>query len=182
MQDRFLTSLHTTLSNCIEELDAIHDLYVQHPGRDFSRIRKISFPDTCWFLIGLQSKSMPNEILDFFDHNVSAPSSSAFIQQRKKILTEAWEFLFNSFNQAYSRFLKPSMYGYNIYSVDGSDVNIFRNPDDEDTFIHEGERGYNAIHINALYDLLNHTYHDGDRCRLSRLRSYVRKIRLLRSV
>lgn len=31
---------------------------------------------------------------------------------------------------------------------------------DERTFIHEGEQGYNAIHINALYDLNNHTYCD----------------------
>lgn len=30
MQDRFLKSLHTTLSNCIKELDDIHDLFVQH--------------------------------------------------------------------------------------------------------------------------------------------------------
>ncbi len=84
MQDHFLKSLHTTLSNCIKELDTIHDLFVQHPGRDFSRNRKISFSDICWFLIGLQGKSMPNEILDFFDHSISVPSSSAFIQQRKK--------------------------------------------------------------------------------------------------
>ena len=160
MQDRFLKSLHTTLSNCIKELDDIHDLFVQHSGRDFSRNRKISFSDTCWFLIGLQGKSMPNEILDFFDHSVSAPSSSAFIQQRKKVLTEAWDFLFHSFVQSCSSFSDTSMHGYHIFAVDGSDANIYRNPNDEDTFIHEGERGYNALHINALYDLLNRTYHD----------------------
>ena len=160
MQDHFLKTLRTTLSNCISELDSIHDLFVRHPGRDFSRNRKISFPDTCWFLIGLQGKSMPNEILDFFQHSVSAPSSSAFIQQRMKILTEAWDFLFHSFCQACDPFSRSALFGYRIFAVDGSDVNICRNPEDEETFIHEGERGYNAIHVNALYDLLNHTYHD----------------------
>lgn len=160
MQDRFLKSLNTTLSNCIQELDDIHDLFVRHPGQDFSRNRKISFSDICWLLIGLQSKSMPNEILDFFNHDVSAPSSSAFIQQRKKVLTEAWEYLFYSFVQACSPFSSATMYGYHLFAVDGSDANIYRNPNDEETFIHEGERGYNAIHINALYNLLSHTYHD----------------------
>ena len=43
---------------------------------------------------------------------------------------------------------------------DGSDVNISHNPADERTFIHEGEKGYNAIHINALYDITNKTYCD----------------------
>mgnify|MGYP000354716406 FL=1 len=28
------------------------------------------------------------------------------------------------------------------------------------TFIHEGEKGYNAVHINALYDIMNKTYCD----------------------
>lgn len=29
------------------------------------------------------------------------------------------------------------------------------NPGDEENYIHEGEGGYNAIHINAVYDLMN---------------------------
>ena len=45
-------------------------------------------------------------------------------------------------------------------ACDGSDVNISHNPTDERTFIHEGEKGYNAIHINALYDITNKTYCD----------------------
>lgn len=160
MSDQFLKTLRTTLSTCITELDSIHDLFIKNLGHDFTRNWKISFADICWFLIRLQSKSMPNEILDFFDHSVLAPSSSAFVQQRKKVLTEAWEFLFHSFAQACSPFFGSPLFGHRIFAVDGSNVNICRNPDDEETFIHEGERGYNAIHVNALYDLLNHTYHD----------------------
>lgn len=51
-------------------------------------------------------------------------------------------------------------HGYRLLACDGSNVNIARDPDDERTFIHEGEKGYNAIHINALYDIMNHTYCD----------------------
>lgn len=160
MQGKFLKTMHSTLSNCINELDSIHSLFVKRPDSDFTRNRKISFADTCRFLIGMQGKSMPNEVLDFFDHSVSAPTSSALIQQRQKILTEAWDYLYHSFVQACSSFSDVTRYGLHIYACDGSDVNIYRNPEDEETFIHEGEKGYNAIHINALYDLLNHTYHD----------------------
>lgn len=160
MNGNHLKFLKAILSNCIKELDEIHDLFVQRPGCDFSRDRKISFSDVFWIMLGLQAKSLPNEILDFFDHSISAPSSSAFIQQRKKILTEAWEFLFQFFRQSSSPFAELTLHGYHIYAVDGSDVNISRNPKDDETFIHEGRHGYNAIHINALYDLLNHTYHD----------------------
>lgn len=160
MQVNRLKSLKAILSNCILEFDAVHDLYVQRPGCDFSRNRKISISDICWFMIDLQAKSMPNEILDFFEHAVSIPSASAFVQQRKKLLPSAWEFLFYSFNQACNSFRDSTLHGYHIYAVDGSDVNIFRNPDDEETYIHEGVCGYNAVHINALYDLLNHTYQD----------------------
>ena len=52
------------------------------------------------------------------------------------------------------------MFGYRLYAIDGSDINIYRNTSDRETFIHESDRGYNAIHINAMYDLLNHTYSD----------------------
>lgn len=45
-------------------------------------------------------------------------------------------------------------------ACDGSDVNISHNLADERTFIHEDEKGYNAIHINALYDITNKTYCD----------------------
>lgn len=96
MQGKFLKSLRKTLQNCIHELDHIHSLFVQNPNADFTRNRKITFSDTCWFLIGLQGKSMPNEVLDFFDHSVSAPTSSAFIQQRMMKTPNTSRFLFGS--------------------------------------------------------------------------------------
>lgn len=33
-------------------------------------------------------------------------------------------------------------------------------PRGERNFYHEGEKGINAIHVNALYDIMNHTYCD----------------------
>lgn len=50
--------------------------------------------------------------------------------------------------------------GYRLLACDGSDVNITRAPSDERTFIHEGEKVYNAVHINEIYDITNKTYCD----------------------
>ena len=143
MAEFFLSNLKSTLDNCSTEHDEIHSMFCRNPESDFTRNRKVS-----------------NEILDFFEHSLSAPSKSAFTQQRYKLLPEGWDFLFHSFiNQC--RTLSDNLYnGYRLLACDGSDVNISRNPADERTFIHEGKKGYNAIHINALYDTTNKTYCD----------------------
>jgi len=160
MADTFLNDLKQSLDNCISELDSIHHLFCKDPGSDFTRNRKITFREACHFMIELQSKSLPNEVMDYFGHTLAAPSASAYIQQRQKILTEGWDFLFHSFVHEGFTLQNHTYHGYRLLACDGSDVNISRDPSDEETFIHEGEKGYNMIHINALYDLLNHTYCD----------------------
>lgn len=160
MNDTFLSDLKQVLDNCIAELDSIHHLFCQSPGKDFTRDRKITFQDTCRFMIELQSKSLPNEVMDHFGHTTDAPTVSAFVQQRQKILTEGWSYLFHSFVTECEPLHSRTYRGYRLLACDGSDVNIYRDPSDDESFIHEGESGYNMIHVNALYDLLSHTYCD----------------------
>ena len=160
MSDNFLNKLKQTLKNCIAEVDSIRDIFCYHPGIVFTRERKISFTDICNSLIQLQGKSMPCEILDLWRHDAAAPTSSAFIRQRKKIMPEGFAFLFSHFSSATLPLQDKLYHGYRLIAVDGSNADIYRNPEDEETFIREGEKGYNAIHINACYDLLNHTYTD----------------------
>lgn len=156
----FLSDLKTTLNNCIAELDEIHFMFCQNPESDFTRTRKLSFHDYIQLMLQMQGKSVSNEILDFFEHSLSAPTKSAFTQQRYKLQPEGWDFLFHTFVDQ-CRALSDNLYhGYRLLACDGSDANISRNPADERTFIHEGERGYNAVHINALYDITNKTYCD----------------------
>ena len=156
----FLEDLKNTLENCISELEEIHSLFCLNPESDFTRNRKLSFRDYIHLMLQMQGKSVPNELLDFYEHALSAPTKSAFTQQRYKLLPDGWDFLFHSFCRK-CRALSDNLYnGYRLLACDGSDVNIARNPADERTFIHEGEKGYNAIHINALYDITNKTYCD----------------------
>ena len=160
MGDTFLRDVKNILDGCIHELDEIRSLFCKNPISDFTRNRKLSFSEIINIMIKLQSKSLPNEMLDYFDHDVSTPTVSAFIQQREKILFEGWEYLLHRFIEEGYMLASPLYRGYRLLACDGSDINIFRNPNDPDTFIHEGERGYNAIHLNALYDLQAGTYCD----------------------
>ena len=46
--------------------------------------------------------------------------------------------------------------GYQLLASDGSALNLPYNPSDTETFHENGEkRGYNQIHLNALYQLLD---------------------------
>ena len=140
MADFFLSNLKSTLDNCITELDEIHSMFCRNPESDFTRNLKLSFREYIQFMLQMQSKSVSNEILDFFEHSLSAPSKSAFTQQRYKPLPEGWDFLFHSFvNQC--RTLSDNLYnGYRLLTCDGSDVNISHNPADERNFM-------NALHL-----------------------------------
>lgn len=152
--------MQQTLDSCIDRLDLLRDYFSTNPGRDFSRNRKIPFSKVIHFMIELQSKSLPNEIMDYFGHTCDSPSVSALIQQRSKILPEAWFYLFYLFTKQCNKISNPLYKGYRVFACDGSDINIFRDPADKETYISEGESGYNAIHLNALYNIMTGTYQD----------------------
>lgn len=96
--------------------------------------------------------------MDFFGLDSTVGSSSAFIQQRAKILPEAFECLFQHFNAKVDE--NRFYYGLRILAVDGSDLQIAANPNDPDSYYPgvNGQKAYNLLHINAMYDLLQHTY------------------------
>lgn len=52
--------------------------------------------------------------------------------------------------------------GYRLLAVDGSDLNIAHNPKDTETYFQSipGTKGFNLLHLNALYDLCNRLYID----------------------
>lgn len=145
------------------------ELYVKNPGKDFSRKRKLPFQKTINTILSLTGKSLSNELLDIFDLNISMPTVSAFIQQRNKIDYRAFEALFHSFTNAVN---EPKLFkGYRLLAVDGSDLHTPTNPDDTASFYEgtNGQKPYNLIHLNALYDLNRRIYvdaiiQDGRKC------------------
>lgn len=135
------------------------DRYCYEPQRNFSRNRKLPFETVIKSIIGMESKSLTNELLDFFNSSSDTPSASAFIQQRSKIKPEALKAVFNGFT---NKILKQSLTDLPVLAIDGSDIQIATNPNDETSYFPgtNGQKPYNLLHLNALYDLEQHLYVD----------------------
>jgi hypothetical protein len=136
--------------------------YVYNPGKDFTRVRKMPPDALIRFLIAEGSGSTKNELLDYFNMDVTAPSASAFNHQRSKLKPEAMEAVFNAFYLSGRELYCPSAYLY--IAADGSDLVFTRDPSPDAAAYHVSEghsiKGFNSMHINALYDLDRKIYTD----------------------
>lgn len=104
-----------------------------------------------------------NKSIEISNHQYSKviPTTEAFIRQRNKLSPEAFKYIFKSFNQKTNEFCKKTYKGYKLYACDGTDVSIYRNPNDEETYIHQaGKKGFNQLHVNTLYDVINQVFTD----------------------
>ena len=133
--------------------------YCSNPETDFTRNRKLSMEKMLHGIIGMESKSLTNELLDLFHASAQTPTASAFIQQRNKIKPKAFESIFKNFSKNLMNLFAKDM---PVFAIDGSDIQIPTNPNDTDSYIAgtNGHKGYNLLHINALYDLNKHIYSD----------------------
>lgn len=131
--------------------------FVKDPLRDFTRKRKLSFVDTMLLLISMECGSIRSELLKFFNYSPETASSSAFVQQRDKLKPDAFRHLFYSFS---SEFQSRTQNGYHLFAVDGSDVLIPLEKENETYayFHREDQRCYHQIHLSVAYDLLNKQY------------------------
>lgn len=111
-------------------------------------------------LLTMEGATLTNELLRQFGCSTTTATSSAFVQQRKKILPAALENLFQEFASQTAR--SDNYRGYKLLAIDGSDIQIATNPRDKASFFQtkEGVKPYNLLHLNALYNLLSHTYED----------------------
>ena len=132
--------------------------FVVDPKRDFVRKSELSFSKTMRFILGMGSKTLGKELMDFYDFDPKMVSVSAVVQRRSKILPAAFQYLFHKFNETFSQ--TSFFHGYRLYAVDGSDIHIPTAPDDKDTFYRANidVKGYNLMHLNALYDIMNQRY------------------------
>ena len=148
------------LLSLVNEMDQHHWLFTRNPEKDFSRIKKWSFGEIIKFIITMEGKSLKDELLEHFDFSTDTPTNSSFNQRRAQILPEAFEFLFREFTDIISGDKK--FHGYRLLACDGSDLCIAHNPQDTTTYFQStpDSKGFNQMHLNALYDLLARTYMD----------------------
>lgn len=145
----------------IHELAANPENYALHPGKDFSRNRKLGFHHLLLMLLTMEADCMKEELYRYFGRSTDAPSKAAFYKQRKKIKIDAFRSLLISFTQKCKKKLFKDK--YSLVACDGSAADIFRNPDDPDTFFEpngKSARGFNQIHINAFFSILDKKFMD----------------------
>ena len=82
-----LSSIESAAENYVD--------YVNNTQRDFSRNRKLPFSTIVKAIIGMESKSLTNELIDISPSLESLPSASAFVQQRQKIKPDAFKSIFD---------------------------------------------------------------------------------------
>ena len=148
------------LNSIIDEMAKDLTLFVKKPGIDFSRNRKLPFENIVKLLISMGGNTIYKELLESQGFNFDTVTTSAFIQQRDKILLYAFEFLLHRFIQTFHD--TKDYRGYKLLAVDGSDLRIARDPNNHDTYIQNNwsKKGYSLLHLNALYDLCNNLYVD----------------------
>lgn len=117
------------LENVLEQIDNQHQFYVKNPLKDFSRKRKLSFKEVLKLILSMEGNSLNKELLKYFSFDLEHPTTSAFVQQRDKILPEAFKTIFKNFTDSLDR---PKKYkDYRLLAVDGTCLSIAYNPKDE---------------------------------------------------
>jgi len=148
------------LTQTVAEIVLNREQYVRKAEKNFRRNRKLPFETMIYSILSLGSKDLKCEIMDWFGIQADIPSVSAFVQQRNKISSSAFEALFRNFvHSAY----QPKLYkGYRLLAVDGSDLHVPTNPKETRSYYPSanGQKPYNLLHLNAMYDLTNRIYTD----------------------
>ena len=151
--------MKSVLLSTINEIAADPQKYAANPGKDFTRNRKMGFKDTLMMLLTMEADCIKEEIYRYFGRTKEAPSKAAFYKQRRKLSGLALANLLYMFNGKLPENLFKGKYQF--IACDGSSVDIFRNPDDPDTFFEpngKSTRGFNQIHINAFYSILDRRF------------------------
>ena len=157
---KYCNTVKNKLNMLIQNMEKNVSNFVIDPKRDFVRKSELSFSKTMRFILGMASQTLGKELMDFYSYDPKMVSVSAVVQRRAKILPAAFQYLFHKFNEAFSQ--TNFFHGYRLYAVDGSDIHIPTIPDDKETFYRANDdaKGYNLMHLNALYDLMNRRYID----------------------
>ena len=145
-----------TLLNIVRSMDNDKSRFVRNPEKDFTRRRTLDFQTMIKFILSAGSNTLATEIMNFFDFS-RFPSVSAFVQQRKKILPEAFYHLLIEFNRQMP--VSPKLFrGYRLLAVDGSDLTLPFNPDEPENI--RTKDHCNFMHLNTVYDVCSRLYLD----------------------
>ncbi|MGM9608034.1 MAG: IS4 family transposase [Oscillospiraceae bacterium] len=138
--------------------DAIRETAEQHSdGKQFSRQRKLTLDTMLRLLIGAEGGSLAKVLREA---GVEA-TPAALSQRRSQIDPSVFREVFTRFNAACTD--NETFHGYRVLAVDGTVVNMPRNPD-APSFIQNDSApaGYNQMFLVPLLDLRNYCYVDAE--------------------
>ena len=159
--NNFPSEVKQTLENIINDMADVAWLYSTRPGHAFTRTGKLGFAKTMSLIIAMEGGTISEEMMEYFNYDLSSPTPSAFVQQRSMIKLEAFQYLFKEFTNYY--YTPKYKGGYSILAADGTKVVYATNPSNVDDYVKpdkEGDRGYNHLHLNAFYDIVTGCYVD----------------------
>ena len=127
----------------------------QPKGKTFSRKSPLTKETLIRLLIGAEGGCLAKIL-----HDADIPVTASAVTQRRAQLDPAvFRAVFDNFNSdcADNDFFR----GYRLFAVDGTTVNLPRNPAAPSFVCHEGiPKGVNQLHLTPLYDILSRTFAD----------------------
>ena len=157
----YINKITESLKQTISELVDNPSDFLNNPHKDFSRNRKINLKTLIGITLNSGGCTMSKELLEYFDFDADTPTVSAFTQQRAKVSSDAFKYLFETFT-ARNLPSQNTYRGYGLIACDGSNLTIASNPNDSATLWKQNQYKSvsNHLHLNAFYDVLNRTYVD----------------------
>ena len=76
----FANQVKNTLLQDIADMAKVSWMFSKHPGKDFTRKRKIDFQSLLHFSICMEAGTLRHELLKYFSYDPSTLSNSAFYQ------------------------------------------------------------------------------------------------------
>ncbi len=155
-----IDTIKRKLDAAISQLCDVSWMFSKQPGCDFTRNRKLPFRKVISFLLSMEGGTLSTELLKYFGCSADIASPSAFVQQRRKLSAETFPMLFSLFVKKTD---SAKLYkGLRLLAADGSDIHISTDPHHPDSYFPgtSGQAPYSLLHLDAMYDLLQHTYVD----------------------
>lgn len=157
-----MKNLHTNILKRLdliikETADHIHDFIDSKSA--FTRKRKLDAFTLIKLTLNMQGNSLEKELDDAFDDDNQLMSTSAYVQQKRKLSPLCFAHILRSFNYQLIH-VQLLDHKYRLFAIDSSDFDQLWNPDSKNKVTKQAPQPFCQINVNALYDLLNNTYQD----------------------
>ncbi|WP_419025150.1 transposase [Emergencia sp.] len=145
-----------TLLETIHSMSENKEGFVRRPGKDFARHRVLDFITMIKCILSFGCNTLATEIQNLIGFQ-QFPAVSAFVQQRDKVLSEAFRHLMLESNEKMNA--PPKLFhGYRLLAVDGSDLTLPYNPKEPGNIRTQDRCSF--LHLNTIYDVCSRLYLD----------------------